>query len=65
MAPTAVALICTLIFLAIIVWDVYLYLDNRPRNSISQVVIDLSKKNQTLPWFVGFLMGWLVGHWWG
>ena len=65
MTPTLVALTCGVIFVAIIVWDVYLYLDGRPRNSISQVVIDLSKKNQTLPWFVGFLMGWCVGHWWG
>lgn len=62
MAPTAVALICTLIFLAIIVWDLYLYLDGKPRNSISQVVIDLTKKSPLVPWAIGFLMGGLTLH---
>lgn len=65
MTPTLVALTCALIFLAIIVWDVYLYLDGRPRNSISQVVIDNSKKYPMLPWGIGFLMGWLTGHFYG
>lgn len=65
MSPSTVTLTCGVIFVAIIVWDVYLYLDGRPRNSISQVVIDLSKKNQTLPWLIGLIMGWCVGHWWG
>lgn len=62
MAPTAVALICTLIFLAIIVWDLYLYLDGKPRNSISQVVIDLTKKTPLVPWAIGFLFGALTMH---
>lgn len=59
------AIICAAIFIAIIVWDIYLYLDGKPRNSISQVIIDLSKRSPNLPWFIGFVMGWCVGHWWG
>lgn len=65
MSPILVAVSCLCIFICIIIWDIILYADKTARNSISQVVIDLSKKNQTLPWFVGFLMGWCVGHWWG
>lgn len=64
MTPTLVAITCGLIFLAIVVWDVYLYLDGRPRNSISQVVIDNSKKYPMLPWAIGLVMGLLAGHWW-
>lgn len=63
MTPTLVALICGAIFVLILIWDAFLYADKVERNSISQVVIDLSKKSPLLPWFIGFVMGALALHW--
>lgn len=65
MTPTIVAILCVLIGLIILVWDAFLYLDNRERNSISQVVIDLTKKSPLVPALIGFAVGLLFGHWWG
>lgn len=50
------------IFLTIIGWDVYLYMDGVAGNSISQVIIELSEKSMLVPWFIGLLMGFLGAH---
>lgn len=44
---------------AVILWDVYLYLDKHPDNTISQVMIEQTKKR---PW-ISLLWGILMGHW--
>lgn len=49
-------------FLIIVVFDIYLYSDGVPGNSISQVIIDAAKF-PLVPFFVGFLMGGLALHW--
>ena len=51
--------------MAILIWDYYLYNDKVERNSISQAIIDMSKKSSLVPWVIGLGMGILVGHWWG
>jgi len=43
--------------------DVYLYTDNIPGNSISQVIISAAEQSMLIPWFVGFVMGALTFHW--
>lgn len=62
MSPLIVGIICILIFLAIIAWDIFLYRDKIDRNSISQVIIDASKKTPFVPFILGFGMGLLAGH---
>lgn len=63
MTPQLVLKICGCIFFAILVWDLYLDLDGRKRNTISQAIIDKSKVKPLLPWFIGFVMGALTFHW--
>lgn len=63
MTTWLVVAVCILIFILILLWDAWLYADKVERNSISQVVIDLSKKSPFLPWFIGLVMGILAGHW--
>lgn len=46
----------------IIGFDIFLYADGVPGNSISQVIIDASRNIPLIPWFVGFLMGGLTFH---
>jgi hypothetical protein len=53
---------CFLIFLIVIFWDGYLYLDGIPSNSITQSVIFYSTLYPILPWGIGFLMGYLTSH---
>lgn len=66
MSPLIVAAISLIgIPLAILTWDAFLYGDKVERNSISQVIIDLSKKSGLIPWVIGLGMGLLAGHWWG
>lgn len=62
MTKNKVAISILLIFLAIVAYDVYLYSDGIPGNSISQVIIDLSEKSHLVPFFIGFLMGGLALH---
>lgn len=52
-----------LVFMAIIAWDVWLYLDGVPGNSISQVIISGAEDYPIVAWAVGFLMGFLTAHW--
>ena len=65
MTPALVALICAGIFVAILIWDAFLYSDKVERNSISQVVIDLTKRSPLVPWAIGFMMGFLTAHFYG
>lgn len=51
-----------LIVVGILGWDVFLYNDSVDRNSITQIVIDLSRRTHLIPWLVGFGMGFLTCH---
>lgn len=51
-----------LVFVGIIGFDVYLYSDGTPGNSISQAIIYYSREVLLIPWFIGFLMGFLAAH---
>lgn len=62
MKPKQVAISIVTIFAAIIGYDVWLYSDGIPGNSISQVIIELSGVSPLVPWFVGFLFGALTMH---
>ncbi len=62
MKPKYVALLCILIFISIIGWDVALYSDSTPKNSITQVVVELSKEWPIIPAAIGFFMGALFIH---
>lgn len=64
MSVTIVVAICILIFLAILIWDWWLYHDDVERNSISQIVIDASHRHPFVPAILGFLIGLLFGHLW-
>ena len=63
MTPLRVAILIFGIFFAILIGDALLYGDSIARNSISQVIIDLSSRTHLVPWFVGFVMGFLANHW--
>lgn len=65
MTPTMVAAVCFLIFVLILVWDAWLYADKTDRNSISQVIIDVSGRLPIVPALIGFFVGLMFGHWWG
>lgn len=45
--------------LAVLIFDLYLYLDKTEGNTISQIVIKRSKENAIIP----LLIGCLIGHW--
>ncbi len=62
MTTKHVGLFILVIFLIILGVDVYLYTDSIQRNSITQVIIDISKVVPLIPWFIGFLMGGLTFH---
>lgn len=49
-------------FVACFLFDLYLYADGHPGNSISQVIIDASEKSKLVPAFIGFLFGSLMFH---
>lgn len=51
------------LLIGITAWDVYLYVDGIPGNSISQVIIDAASVSSLVPFFVGFLFGALGLHW--
>lgn len=62
MTALTVLTIVGLIVIGIIIWDIYLAIDGRPRNTISQSIIDSNKTHPLLGWFIGFLMGALTIH---
>lgn len=68
MTPGTVFLITSIAILVfvtgLLVWDWRLYNDKVERNSITQSVIDFSKKCQLIPWAIGFFMGFIVAHFW-
>lgn len=57
--------IFALTVIGIMSWDWTLYRDNTPRNSITQAIIDVSKKFPLLAWAIGFLFGFLTAHFYG
>lgn len=62
MSKARVMLICVLIFAAIMGFDAYLYSDGVAGNSITQSVIYFASKSALVPAFIGFLMGFLMSH---
>lgn len=62
MKPKQVAISIVVIFVCIIGFDIWLYSDGVPGNSISQVIIAAAEKSPLVPWFVGFLFGALTMH---
>lgn len=62
MSKKLVAITIVAIFVGILVWDAFLYSDDVARNSITQVIIDLSKQSALVPWFFGMVMGFLGAH---
>lgn len=62
MAKPTVRIIIVTVFIAVLGFDAYLYSDNIPGNSISQVIIEASDKSKLVPAFVGFLFGFLTSH---
>ena len=65
MSALMVAGMIGFITIAILIWDVWLYSDEIPRNSITQVIIDLTAKSPMTPALIGFFTGLLFGHFWG
>lgn len=51
------------ITLSILAFDVYLYSDGVPGNSLSQTIIEYGRTSMLVPWFVGLVMGFLAAHW--
>lgn len=45
----------------VLLWDMFLYADKNPGNSITQVVIARSKQYP----IIAFLLGFLMGHFYG
>lgn len=45
----------------ILIWDMWLYADKHPGNSITQVVIKRSKEYPIIAFALGFLMGHFYG----
>jgi hypothetical protein len=54
-----VEIIIVLATLLILGFDLYLYLDKYPGNTISQIIIKRTKARPIVP----FLCGLLMGHW--
>lgn len=62
MSKSRVMLFCFLIFAAIMGFDAFLYSDGVPGNSITQSIIYYASKSALVPYFIGFLMGFLASH---
>lgn len=65
MTPLVVTGVIVVVTILILLFDVALYSDSVDRNSISQVIIDLSKRSPFVPYIIGFFMGLLAGHLFG
>lgn len=61
MKPEIVEYVIIAATLIILGWDLYLYKDEYPENTISQIIIKRTKKRPLIPLLWGFLMG----HWFG
>lgn len=62
MSANVVGITICLIVLSILAWDAWLYSDKVERNSITQVIIDWSKKGPAVPALVCLFLGMLIGH---
>ena len=62
MTKKIVVAVCLSIFLSIFGFDAYLYMDSIPGNSITQVIVSLSKDWPLIPAGIGFFMGGLFMH---
>lgn len=49
----------------IIGWDVWLYFDEVPGNTISQILISGSEASPYVPLGLGLFIGWFVAHLFG
>ena len=54
-----VEVLIVVVTIAILAFDLYLYRDKYPGNTISQVIIKRTKSRPIIP----FLCGLLMGHW--
>lgn len=57
-----VGLIIIAVFVLIMAFDAFLYSDGLPGNSITQTIIHYSEKSKLVPYFIGYLMGFLAAH---
>ena len=62
MSKKTVLFISLGIFVGILGWDAYLYSDDVAGNSITQTIIYFSTKTKLIPYFIGFLSGFLAAH---
>lgn len=62
MSRRTVLLIAAGLFIGIFAWDAALYMDDVPGNSITQIVVSLSKEYPVVPAGIGFFMGALFMH---
>jgi len=62
MSKLLVGLVSLGIFIGILIFDLCLYLDGVPGNSVTQTIIYYSGKTALVPFFIGFLMGFLGAH---
>ena len=62
--PMRVAIAAALIFLGIVLWDVWLYHDTVRRNALSNLARDYDRKHRWFSLVIVFALGVLVGHVW-
>jgi hypothetical protein len=57
----ATEIVVAVIAIGALLWDIWLYADKHPGNSITQVVIARSKQYPIIPFALGFLFGHFYG----
>ncbi len=62
MKPAHVWAVIGALVLFIAGFDIYLYSDSIADNSITQVIIEATKHSPLVPYFIGFLSGFLAAH---
>ena len=45
--------------------ELYWLFDDVEDNTLSQIIIKWSSRTAFVPWFIGLVMGFLAGHWFG
>ncbi len=63
MSNLAVTITMAVIFVAIVIWDIYLALDGQRGNTISARVREWDKKLGGIKLIISFGFGLLTGHW--
>jgi hypothetical protein len=48
----------------LIIWDIFLWKDGKPGNTISEAVLEFSRRNPLIPFAAGLIIGTLAGHFW-